>query len=186
MVQINGVICNAITFYGRNFEIIEKLNSLLFRHILTNDANSLLLFGSIGDGNLFTDKIEEKIKLINLALEITEKQVPLLVGIYGVSTDDVIDQIERLRKNFDDLNYLISPPVSEKISVEAINAYFENILGSISPKSQIYLYNDPTQFARNEIEPKVLENLSEFSNLKGLNDSFHNIKNCKSYLTKLN
>ncbi|MHA2007958.1 MAG: dihydrodipicolinate synthase family protein [Promethearchaeota archaeon] len=185
MTKIKGVICNTITFYDRNFKIIEKLNSLLFRHILTNDANGLLLFGSIGDGILFSDKIEEKIKLINLALKITEKQIPLLIGVYGASIDDVINQIEHLRKHFDDLNYLISPPISEKFPVEDISAYFENILGSISPKSQVYLYNDPNQFARNEIDPKMLENLTEFSNLKGLNDSFYNIKNCKSYLTNL-
>ena len=74
MPHINGVICNAQTFYKRNFEIDKNLNSLLIRHILTNDANSILLFGSMEDHSLFSNKIEEKIKLIDLVLEITEKK----------------------------------------------------------------------------------------------------------------
>ena len=186
MPQINGVICSAITFFNRNGEIIKNLNSLLIRHILTNDANALLLFGSIGDGTLFSSKIEEKIKLIDIAMEFTAKKIPILVGIYGNNADEIIGQIENLGKNFEELNYMISPPISEKFSSETIKSYFENILGSINPKNQIYLYNNPPQFAGNEIDPNWLKELTEFPNLRGLNDSFYNIKTCKSYLQLIN
>lgn len=184
MPQITGVICDAITFYNKNFEIINNLNSLLIRHILTNDANSLLLFGSIGEGNLIS--ITEKIKLIELVLEITKKKIPILIGIYDDHIDKVIDQIENLGKKFEDLNFMISPPLLEKKSIETIKSYFENILGSINPKNQIYLINNPPQFAGNEIEPNLLKSLMEYPNLKGLNDSYYNIKICKSYIQNLN
>ena len=186
MQQINGVICNAITFFNRNNEIIKNLNSLLIRHILTNDANALLLFGSMGDRPLFSSKIEEKIKLIDIAMELTAKKIPILVGIYGADADEIIQQIENLGKNFDELNYMIPPPISENLSSEGIRSYFENILGSINPRNQIYLYNNPLQFVKNEIEPNWLKKLTEFPNLRGLNDSFYNIKICKSYLQLIN
>ena len=186
MPQITGVICNAVTFFNRNGEIIKNLNSLLIRHILTNDANALLLFGSMGDRPLFSSKTEEKIKLIDIAMELTAKKIPILVGIYGADADEIIQQIENLGKNFNELNYMIPPPISENLSSEGIKSYFENILGSVNPKNQIYLYNDPLQFVKNEIEPNWLKKLTEFPNLRGLNDSFYNIKICKSYLQLIN
>ncbi|MFX1328712.1 MAG: dihydrodipicolinate synthase family protein [Promethearchaeota archaeon] len=184
MPQINGVICNALIFYDSTFQIIENLNAFLMRHILTNEANSLLLFGRKGDNNLFSTI--EKSKLINLAFEITEHKIPILIGIYGNHIDEIIDQIDNLGKRFIDLNYLISPPISEKMSTDALKSYFENILGSINPHNYIYLLNNPLQFSRNEIDPNLLNSLIQFTNLKGIDDSFYNIKNCKSYIQLLN
>ncbi|UCD01286.1 MAG: dihydrodipicolinate synthase family protein [Promethearchaeota archaeon] len=184
MPPLNGIICDTLTFYNKDFRIIKNLNSLLIRHVLTNDANSLLFFGRLGDGDLFSTG--EKIRLIELALEITEKRVPILVGIFGNEIDGVLNQIENLGKKFEDINFMISPPFSEKLSIDAMKSYFENILGSNSFKNQIYLINNPPQFAGNEIEPNLLKNLIEFTNLKGLNDSFYNIKKCKSYIQLIN
>ena len=186
MPQINGVMCNVLTFYNNNFEIIEDINSLLIRHILTNDANSLLLFGNTGDGNLFSNKIEEKIKLINLVLEITEGKIPILVRLYSNDEEDIIEEIGNLGKRFEDLEYMISPPISKKITEDNLKSYFENILGSINSKSQIFLYNNPLQCARNDIKPNILKSLIKFPNLIGLNDSFYNIRNYKSYVQLIN
>lgn len=183
MPQVTGVICNALTFYNNNFEINKSLNSVLIRHILTNDASSLLFFGNSDEANLIS--ITEKIKLIELALEITQKKIPILIGIYNDHTDEVIDQIENLGKKFEDLHFMISPPFLEKKSLETIRSYFENVLGSINPKNQIYLINNPPQFAGNEIEPNLLKSLMEYPNLKGINDSYYNIKICKSYIQNL-
>jgi Ser/Thr protein kinase RdoA (MazF antagonist) len=80
---------------------------------------------------------------------------------------------------------MISPPILEKKPVEVIKSYFENILGALGSKNQIYLINNPPKFAGNEIEPNLLKDLMDFTNLKGLIDSFYNIKNCKAYLQNL-
>ncbi len=186
MTHVNGVICNTLTFYNKNYEIDKELNSLLIRHILTNDINSLLLFGNTGEGQIFSDKIEEKIKLIDLSFEITKQKTPIIIGIYGDDADDILNQIETLAKKFTALNFMITPPITKKLSSQDIKSYFENILSSIDPKNQIYLHNNPGLFAGNEITPNLIEELLEFSNLKGLNDSFYNIKNCKSFIQLLN
>ncbi|MFX1425229.1 MAG: dihydrodipicolinate synthase family protein [Promethearchaeota archaeon] len=186
MSQINGVICDALTFFNKNGEIIKNLNSLLLRHILTNDANAILLFGSMGDNRGILDNTEQRSKLIDLVLEITQKKNPILVRIHDNNANDIINHIEALGKRYEDLNYMISPPSSEKLPSDAIYSYFENILGSINPRTNIYLYNNPLQCARNEIEPSFLKDIIKFPNLKGINDSFYNIKLCKSYIELLN
>ncbi len=121
-----------------------------------------------------------------MILNITPNKIPIIIGVYGNHADDVLEQIEYLGKKFEVLNFMISPPFSEKKPKEIIDSYFENILSSINVKNQIYLINNPLQFAGNEIEPDLLKNLMEYENLKGLNDSFYNIKNCKSYIQYLN
>ena len=80
MSPINGVICDALTFFNKNGEIIENLNSLLIRHILTNDANAILLFGRMGDGRLFLNNLEEMSKLIDITLNFSENRIPVLIG----------------------------------------------------------------------------------------------------------
>ncbi len=128
----------------------------------------------------------EKIKLIELILDITQNKIPILIGIYCNLADEVIDQIDHLGRKFENLNFMVSPPISEKTPPEIIKSYFENILSSINTKNQIYLINNPLQFAGNEIEPDLLKIIIEYTNLKGINDSFYNIKICKSYIQYLN
>ncbi len=172
-----------MTFYNQDLKIINNLNSLLIRHILTNEANSLLLFGSIGDGDLYSTTA--KINLVEMVSEITEKKIPILIGIYSDQVDDTINQIENLGKKFEYLSFLISPPLSEKQSEEELKSFFENILGSNTIKNQIYLINNPPLFAGNEIDSNLLDYILQFSNLKGIIDAFYNIKNCKSYIQNL-
>ena len=138
----------------------------------------------MGEGNLFS--ATEKIKLIELVLEITEKKIPILMGFYSDKVDDLIQQIENLGKKFESLSFMITPPISGKTSQDEIKAYFENILGSITSKNQIYLINNPLLFTGNELEPSLLKNMMEFPNLKGIIDSFYNIKNSKAYIQNLN
>ncbi|MFW9970433.1 MAG: dihydrodipicolinate synthase family protein [Candidatus Odinarchaeota archaeon] len=184
MPRLNGVICDTLTFHTKNFEIIENLSSLLIRHILTNQTNSILIFNNINERNQFS--LLEKIKLIELVIKITEKKIPIIVRIYGDQAESIIDQIENFNRKFEDLNFIISPPLTEKISNDRIKSDIENILSSIPSNNHIYLVNNPSLFARNEIEPNLLKSIMEFENLKGLIDSFYNIKNTKAYIQNLN
>ncbi|MHA2180881.1 MAG: dihydrodipicolinate synthase family protein, partial [Promethearchaeota archaeon] len=186
MSQINGVICRALTFFDENSNVLEDLNSLLIRHILTNDANSLLLFESTGEGTLFSNSIEEKTKLINIALKTTEEKIPIIARLYGDNAEEIINQIDTLGKKFEKICFMISPPISIEVSPNFLKSYFQNILGSNNTKNHIYLYNNPLQFSGNEIAPELLKSLISFNNLKGLNDSFYNIRSCRSYAQLIN
>lgn len=165
---------------------MEELNSLLFKHILTNDANSLLLFGSTGEGALFSNNIEEKTKLINIALKTTEGKIPIIVRLYGEEAEEIISQVETIGKKSENICFMISPPISLNITLDALKSYFHNILGSINTRHPLFLENNPLQFSRNEIDPDLLKSLLSFDNLKGINDSFYNIRICRSYAQLIN
>ena len=159
MQSFNGVICDFLTFYNENLEINEELNSLLVRHILTNGANSLILFGSTGEGIFFSDKFEEKLRLINLVLKTSERKNPIFVSVYGNDIETISREMEDLTKKSNEINFLISPPILNKVSKEDLKTYFENLFDSIDIKNPIFLNNDPQRFAGNEIIPEHLNSL---------------------------
>ena len=140
MQNINGVIVPSVTFFNENFEINTELNSLLIRHILLNGADSIFLFGNTGEGIEFINKIHEKCKFLDLALKYTEYNIPLLLGAFGNKAEEAISQIELLGKEYKNLNFVITPPISRKLNHNNLIAYFENILGSLTLENQIFLY----------------------------------------------
>ena len=186
MSQIYGVIVPAITFFDENYNVNSKLSDLLIRHILLNRANAILLFGTTGEGILFSDKIEEVIKYIDLTYSISEGKTPILVGIYGNEIENMLNQMENLGKKYEPLNFVLTPPHSQNLPTDDLKNYFEHILDSFSLKNHVYFYNKPKEFMNNEIKPEILKELFKFSNVKGVIDSTTNINNYKAFIELLN
>lgn len=184
MTKIRGVIVPSLTFFNKDLEVNTELHSLLTRHLLVNGADSIYLFGTKGAGFYFSDKLEEKIRLINLTLEVTGKKTPLIVGIFGNDKDRIIDQLEELGKKFGTLNFIIAPPYLEKI--EDVNSYLEFILGTVNIDNHIYIHNNRETFAGNEINPSIVKELIGYDNFSGFIDSCDNINYCKSYVKLVN
>ncbi len=180
MTKIRGVIVPSLTFFNKDLEVNTELHSLLTRHLLVNGADSIYLFGTKGAGFYFSDKIEEKIRLINLTLEVTGKKTPLMVGIFGNNKDRIIDQLDELGKKFSTLNFIIAPPYLEKI--EDVNSYLEYIFGAVNINNHIYIHNNREEFAGNEINPSIIKELIGYDNFSGFIDSCDNINYCKSYI----
>lgn len=156
MKRVNGVIVPCITFFNERFEINNELNSLLIKHVLLNGADSLFLFGNTGEGIDFINKIDEKRKFVDVTLNYIDNRIPILLGAFGNHAEEVINQIELLGKQYNDLNFVITPPISRKLNEYNLESYFENILGSITLRNQIFLYNNPNRFAGNEIRPETM------------------------------
>ncbi len=182
VLTLNGVIVPTITFFNENFEINAEINSLLIRHALLNDVNGIFLFGITGEGRHFSERFEEKVKLIDLALDITKNDVPILVGIYGNEENEVINQLETLGNKYDSINFVITPPFAEKRPIADLKSYFETIIGSGSYKNQVYLYNNPKVFAGNAIDYTIVHWLLSFPKLAGINDSSEKINNYQKYI----
>ncbi|MBN1801219.1 MAG: dihydrodipicolinate synthase family protein [Candidatus Lokiarchaeota archaeon] len=182
--QIRGIICPTITFFDENYNINEELNSLLFRHVLLNGANSLLLFGTTGEGPYFSNRIEDKIKLIRLAYEVTKEEIPIITGIFGNNSDVILNEIETLGKKFKYLSFMIPPPM-EPMEEEGLKGYYSEIFENFCLENKILLYNNPNLFLNNNISPSLLSSLREFPTLLGIKDSSDKFGNYKGYIEHL-
>ncbi|MFX0025135.1 MAG: dihydrodipicolinate synthase family protein [Candidatus Hermodarchaeota archaeon] len=174
----------SLTFYNKKNEINIEIQSLLIRHLLVNGADSIYLFGITGEGKIFLNNKIEKIKLINLTLELTGEKTPLLVGVLGNELEEIIDELDELGKKYDKLNFVIAPPLIERKS--DLESYFTGIFDSINIKNHIFLSNNPNNFAGNEINPDFVKKLLDLPNFSGLIDSFDNINYSKSYIQMIN
>jgi len=174
----------SLTFYNKKNEINIEIQSLLFRHLLVNGADSIYLFGVTEDDKLFSNNRIEKIKLINLTLESTGEKTPILVGILGNEVEEIIDELDELGKKYDSLHFVIAPPLIETKS--DLESFFTEIFDSISIKNHILLSNHPKGFAGNEINPKFIKKLLDIPNFSGFIDSFDNINNSKLYIQMIN
>ncbi|MFX1397059.1 MAG: dihydrodipicolinate synthase family protein [Promethearchaeota archaeon] len=180
----NGVVCPAITFFDKNYNVNEELNSLLFQHAYLNGARNILLFGTTGEGLYFRNKIEDKIDLINLAYQVTKEQIPIITGVFGDDFNDILDEIEPLGKRFKDLLFLIPPPMENK-EEEELKSYYNNIFESFSLKNKLIIYNNPNLFYNNNISPNLLKALRKHPNLIGIKDSSDKFGNYKGYIENI-
>ncbi|TFG01870.1 MAG: hypothetical protein EU540_02715 [Promethearchaeota archaeon] len=183
MSQINGVIVPSIIFFDENSKIDIQLTSFLFQHQFLNGANAILIFNM---EEYFADNIDQQIKLIKEAYKVTDDKIPVIFAVSGSKLEDIIDKIEDLGRKFNKLNFIIAPQFSEKRKSSELKSYFENILSSLTLNNPIFLYNNPVQFAGNEITPEVLSNLVEFPNLKGIIDASDKISFYKANINLLN
>ena len=186
MPSINGVIIPSITFYNDKYEIYQQINAALFRHIVLNGANAILMFSSVEEEEIFSKNANQEIELINLAYKTVGDKIPLIMGIRGNEVESIISQIDDMGKKFDKLSFIIAPPFSEKVSLDELESHFENILSSLTTENNIYLYNNPPQVAGNEIKPEITKNLIQFSKLKGILDAADKISVYKANSQFLN
>ncbi|MFX1498398.1 MAG: dihydrodipicolinate synthase family protein [Promethearchaeota archaeon] len=182
MSQLRGVTVPSITFYNKEYEVDTELHALLNRHLLVNGADSLYLFGSTGEGVLFSYNKVEKAKLINLTIESTGKKIPLMVGVLGNEREEIVEEINDLSKKFNEVNFVLAPPYKEKI--DDLQSHFTEIFDSISIKNSIFLCNNPIEFGGNEITPSIVNNLMDY--ISGIIDSSDNINYWKSYIQMIN
>ncbi|MFX1590114.1 MAG: dihydrodipicolinate synthase family protein [Promethearchaeota archaeon] len=185
-MQIRGVVVPSLTFFNDDYKINITLQTLLIRHLLVNGADSLYLFSNIGEGDFFADKIEEKIKLINLSLDLTGRKTPIILGFLSSSEENQIDHIEDLGKRYHNLNFVINSPFLEKKPSNLLKDHFKNVFETINVKNSLYIYNNPQQFAGNAINPEIVDSLLKYPNFNGIIDTFDNINFCKTYVNLIN
>lgn len=186
MKSLGGVIVPSITIFNENYEVNLRANLILYKHILLNGADSIFLFGSMGEGLFFHDIVKEKIKLIELAYHESDNKIPILCGVFGNQADEILNQMEQLGNVFKDLYFVLAPPFKKKLNFTELDAFFENSIGSFNLHNKIILYNNPTNFAKNEIETEHIKKLINFSNIKGIKDTTIDIKNTHSYVQFMN
>ena len=185
-MKLGGVIVPSITIFNENYEVIVRANSILYKHILLNGADSIFLFGSMGEGLFFHNNVKEKIKLIELAYNESDNKIPILCGVFGNQADEILNQMEQLGKIFNNLYFVLAPPFKKKLNFAELEAFFENCIGSFNLNNGIILYNNPFNFSNNEIKMEHIKKLINFSNVEGIKDTTMNIKNTQSYVQFMN
>lgn len=149
-----------------DFEALERLIEL---NIL-NGTEYLVISGTTGESVTIT--AEEKQEIVNFIIKINNGRLPLVLGIGGNNTANIIKEIEATDLSYIDAILSVSPYYS-KPTQEGIYQHFKAI-ASVSPKP-IILYNVPGRTSSNMSPETTIRLANDFENIIAVKEAGNNV-----------
>jgi len=174
---LRGTGVAVITPFTNDNEIDFEALGKLLDHLINNGINYIVTMGTTGETPVL-DK-EEKKKIIEFTYDHINGRVPVVVGIGGNSTKEVMDDLHYfpLEKA---VAVLSASPYYNKPSQEGLFQHYR-ALAEASPKP-IILYNVPGRTGRNMSAATTLRLASEVNNIAGIKEASGDMVQCMEIL----
>lgn len=145
--------------------------------VIDGGAEYLVTLGTTGETPVLNNK--EKVELINYTYEKARNRVPVIVGIGGNDTADLISDLENFPLD-ESVAILSASPYYNKPSQEGIFQHYKAI-AEVSPKP-IILYNVPGRTGRNMTAQTTLRIANEVDNVAGIKEASGDMAQCMQIL----
>ena len=169
---LRGTGVAIITPFTDQFEVDFTSLGTLIERLIKEGVNYIVTLGTTGETPTLTH--EEKITIINFTYDKVNNRIPIVVGIGGNSTAEVIHHLKTypLQKA---TAVLSASPAYNKPSQEGIFQHYK-ALAAVSPKP-IILYNVPGRTSSNLTSETTLR-LAEVENIAGIKEASGNMVQC--------
>lgn len=149
-----------------DFQALERI----IEHVIINKSEYIVMMGTTSEApTLVTD---EKSAVINHIIEITNKRVPLVLGIGGNNTMEIVKTIKET--DFSNIDGILSVvPYYNKPTQDGIYEHFKEI-SRVSPVP-IILYNVPARTSVNMSAETCLKLATNFSNIVAVKEASGNM-----------
>ena len=174
--SLKGTGVAIITPFKTNTEVdFESLGNLIDR-LIAEKVNYIVTLGTTGETPTLSH--DEKIAIINFTYEKVNGKVPVVVGIGGNNTNEIVHHLKTypLEKA---VAVLSASPAYNKPSQEGIYQHYKAIADA-SPKPVI-LYNVPGRTSSN-ISAETTLRLSKLDNIQGIKEASGNMVQCMHIL----
>lgn len=139
-----------------DFDALERI----VNHVVEGGVEYLVVLGTTGESVVLT--AEEKQQVITKITEVNNKRLPMVLGIGGNNTTDVVAQLKST--DLSDFDAVLSvSPYYNKPSQEGIYQHFKAV-ALASPKP-IILYNVPGRTASNMSPETIVRLATDFDNV---------------------
>lgn len=156
-----------------DFSSLEKL----LEHTIMNGVNYLVVLGTTGES--VTLSKEEKYAVMQFVVEITNKRVPIVLGVGGNNTQDIINNLRT--NSMDGVDAILSVvPYYNKPQQKGLYLHYKNI--SAASPLPIILYNVPGRTSVNMKAETTLMLANEFSNIIGVKEASGNMEQIMTIL----
>lgn len=164
--KFKGMGVALVTPFNENKEVDFASLERLVRHIITGGANYLVIQGTTGES--VTIKPNEKRAILDFILEINNKKLPVVYGVGGYDTQEILDVFEDF--DFTGVDAILSvSPYYNKPTQEGIYQHYKE-LNKYTPKP-IILYNVPGRTGRNMQAETTLRIANECKNIIGIKEA---------------
>lgn len=156
-----------------DFEALENL----IDHVISGRVEYVVTLGTTGETP--TLGREEKIRIVEFTYEKVNNRVPVVVGIGGNNTAEIIEDLKHFPLD-KAVAVLSASPYYNKPSQEGIYQHYKAI-AEASPKP-ILLYNVPGRTGRNVTAATTLRLAHEVSNIAGIKEASGDMIQCMEIL----
>jgi len=174
--ELQGTGVALVTPFKTNTEVDYDALSKLIDFDIDNGVEYLITLGTTGETPTLTK--QEKLDIINFTYEKVNNRVPVVVGIGGNSTKEVMENLSSYPLD-NAIAVLSASPYYNKPSQEGIFQHYK-ALASVSPKP-IILYNVPGRTGSNMTAETTLR-LAKEKNIEGMKEASGNMVQCMHIL----
>lgn len=166
MKKLRGTGVAIVTPFKNDSSIDFKAFGHIINHVIKGGVNYIVLMGTTGETSTLT--ADEKHALISFVSESVDKRVPLVVGIGGNNTQEVINFMSEV--NFEEIDGILSvAPYYNKPSQRGIFQHFKAI--ATACPLPVILYNVPGRTASNISADTCLDLANECENIIGVKEA---------------
>ncbi len=175
--KLQGTGVAIVTPFKANEDIDFTALGKLIDFNITNGVEYIVSLGTTGETPTLSK--EEKLDIINFTFEKVNSRVPVVVGVGGNNTKEVIKDLETYPLD-KAVAVLSASPYYNKPSQEGIFQHYK-ALATASPKP-IILYNVPGRTGRNMEAATTIRLANEVANIGGIKEASNSIPQCMQIL----
>ena len=175
--QLQGTGVAIVTAFKKDMQVDFDALGKVIDYIIDNKADYIVSLGTTGETPTLDSN--EKLDIINYTYEKVNGRVPVVVGVGGNNTREVMENLQSypLEKA---TAILSASPYYNKPSQEGIFQHYKN-LAAASPHPVI-LYNVPGRTGSNMNADTVLRLANEVENIGGIKEASGNMIQCMHLL----
>jgi len=178
--KLTGTGVAIVTPFKKNQDVDFDALDRMINFIIDNGVEYIVTLGTTGETPTLTKK--EQREIVDFTAEKINDRVPLVLGIGGNNTREVIDHFSNF--SLEKITAILSSsPNYNKPSQEGIFQHYKTI-AEVSPLP-IILYNVPGRTGSNITAETTLRLAKECENIKGIKEASGNMIQCMHILKKM-
>ena len=158
--MFKGLGVAVITPFKKNYDIDFPALEKIIEHLISNGADYLVMLGTTGESVVLSK--DEKKQILKTAISINNKRLPIVAGIGGNNTLELIRYIETFDFNGIDAVLSVSPYYN-KPNQDGIYRHYK-MIAEVCPKP-IIIYNVPGRTSSNITSQTCLRLAKDFNNI---------------------
>jgi 4-hydroxy-tetrahydrodipicolinate synthase len=169
--RFSGTGVAIITPFNSDYSVDYPALERVVEHCIKGKVNYIVVLGTTGESVTLTKN--EKTEIINTVVKTTSKRVPLVVGIGGNNTMDVIEGIKTV--NLSNIDGILSVvPYYNKPNQKGLYEHYKAV-AQVSPLPVI-LYNVPGRTGVNMTAETTVKLAHDFKNLVAVKEASGNLQ----------
>ena len=172
--KFKGTGVAIVTPFNKDNSVDFKSLSKLVNHIIKGGVEYVVVLGTTGES--VTLSKDEKKSIITHVIETVNNRVPIVLGLGGNNTQEIIDSL-KVKSDFKNIDAILSvSPYYNKPNQRGIYEHYKAIAGA-SPVP-IILYNVPGRTSSNITADTSIKLAKDFKNIIAIKEASGNLEQC--------